>query len=185
MTRMSNSALHYAQPLKFPNAAMRYGVEHKLLGLKFSGLGLHSVSRHAAAAFIASLSSSAFDRADNIHLRQAVVSCSLLPAAISVNFPTPTQNVCLTTNFSSSCWRFSSPANISRSWWQRSSSWLSVVPSPGMIWAYTWIPMSTRWPFRWWLGLDTSGRSMCPFCPDTTLHHACDLQAWGRCCNTP
>ena len=104
MTRMSNSALHYAQPLKFPNAAMRYGVEHKLLGLKFSGLGLHSVSRHAAAAFIASLSSSAFDRADNIHLRQAVVSFSLLLNAISVNFPTPTQNVCLTTNFSSSCW---------------------------------------------------------------------------------
>ena len=29
---------------------------------------------------------------------------------------------------------------------------------------------------RWWLGLDTSGRSMCPFCPDTSLdplgHHA-------------
>ena len=29
---------------------------------------------------------------------------------------------------------------------------------------------------KWWLGLDTSGRSMCPFCPDTTLdslgHHA-------------
>ena len=22
---------------------------------------------------------------------------------------------------------------------------------------------------RWWLGLDTSGRSMCPFCPDTAL----------------
>ena len=29
---------------------------------------------------------------------------------------------------------------------------------------------------RWWLRLDTSGRSMCPFCPDTALdplgHHA-------------
>ena len=28
---------------------------------------------------------------------------------------------------------------------------------------------------KWWLGLDTSGRSMCPFCPDTALdplgHH--------------
>ena len=29
---------------------------------------------------------------------------------------------------------------------------------------------------KWWLGLDTSGRFMCPFCPDTALdplgHHA-------------
>ena len=24
---------------------------------------------------------------------------------------------------------------------------------------------------RWWLGLDTSGRSMCPFCPDMGLGH--------------
>ena len=46
-----------------------------------------------------------------------------------------------------------------------------------LIWACTSSPspMST---IKWWLGLDTSGRSTstCPFCPDTTLdplgHHA-------------
>ena len=36
---------------------------------------------------------------------------------------------------------------------------------------------------RWWLGLDTSGRSMCPFCPDTALdplgHHAVTCRNGG------
>ena len=36
---------------------------------------------------------------------------------------------------------------------------------------------------RWWLGLDTSGRSMCPFCPDTALdplgHHAVTCRHGG------
>ena len=44
------------------------------LGLKFGGLGLRSASLHAAAAFIASLSSSGFGSADCIHLQQAVVA---------------------------------------------------------------------------------------------------------------
>ena len=29
--------------------------------------------------------------------------------------------------------------------------------------------MSIRFAIRWWLGLDTSSRSMCPFCPNTAL----------------
>ena len=41
------------------------------LGLKFGGLGLRSLSHHAAAAFIASLSFCGFGKADNIHLKQA------------------------------------------------------------------------------------------------------------------
>ena len=36
---------------------------------------------------------------------------------------------------------------------------------------------------KWWLGLDTSGRSMCPFCPDTALdpldHHAVTCRHGG------
>ena len=36
---------------------------------------------------------------------------------------------------------------------------------------------------KWWLGLDTSGQSMCPFCPDTTLdplgHHAVTCRHGG------
>ena len=42
------------------------------LGLKFGGLGVRSLSHHAAATFIASLSFSGFGKADNIHLKQAV-----------------------------------------------------------------------------------------------------------------
>ena len=42
------------------------------LGLKFGGLGLCSLSHHAAAEFIASLSFSGFGKADNIHLKQTV-----------------------------------------------------------------------------------------------------------------
>ena len=70
------------------------------LGLKFGGLGLRSVSLHAAAAFMASLSSSGFGSADYIHLQQAVLafnSLVSLPNAITVisvlASPTPTQKV--------------------------------------------------------------------------------------------
>eukprot|EP00731_Ephydatia_muelleri_P011531 Em0006g425a len=70
------------------------------LGLKFGGLGLRSVSLHAAAAFIASLASSGFGSADYIHLQQAVVAFNSqvsVPNAISVisvlASPTPTQKV--------------------------------------------------------------------------------------------
>ena len=55
-----------------------------------------------------------------------------------------------------------------------SSSWLSVVPSPGL--GLHLESNEYQMAIKWWLGLDTSGRSMCPFCPDTALdplgHHA-------------
>ena len=59
------------------------------LGLKFGGLGLRSLSHHAAAAFIASLSLSGFGKADNIHLKQAVAmfNTQVSPLnAITANF---------------------------------------------------------------------------------------------------
>ena len=66
--RRSSSALYYAQlHVEVPNGAWRQAQ----LGLKFGGVGLRSVSLHAAAAFIASLSSSGFG---SIHLQQAVVA---------------------------------------------------------------------------------------------------------------
>ena len=53
--------------------------------------------------------------------------------------------------------------------------WLSVVPSPGL--GLHLESNEYQMAIRWWLGLDTSGRSMCPFCPDIALdplghHHA-------------
>ena len=47
------------------------------------------------------------------------------------------------------------------------SSWLSVVPSPGL--GLNLESNEYQMAIKWWLGLDTSGRSMCPFCPTTAL----------------
>ena len=61
------------------------------------------------------------------------------------------------------------------------SSWLSVVPSPGL--GLHLESNEFQMAIRWWLGLDTSGRSVCPFCPDTALdplgHHAVTCRHGG------
>ena len=69
-----------------------------------------------------------------------------------------------------------------------SSSWLSVVPSPGL--GLHLESNEYQMAIKWWLGLDTSGQSMCPFCPDTALdplgHHAVTCRHGGDvviCCN--
>ncbi|KAL5484071.1 hypothetical protein EMCRGX_G020510 [Ephydatia muelleri] len=58
------------------------------------------------------------------------------------------------------------------------SSWVSAIPS-GLQLESNEFQMA----IRWWLGLDTSGRSMCPFCPDTALdplgHHAVTCRHGG------
>ena len=62
-----------------------------------------------------------------------------------------------------------------------SSSWLSVVPSPGL--GLHLESNEYQMAIKWWLGLDTSGQSMCPFCPDTALdplgHHAVTCRHGG------
>ena len=54
------------------------------------------------------------------------------------------------------------------------SSWLWIVPSRGL--GLHLESNEYQMAIRWWLGLDTSCRSMCPFCPDTAPdplgHHA-------------
>ncbi|KAL5477904.1 hypothetical protein EMCRGX_G024759 [Ephydatia muelleri] len=131
--------------IEVPNGAW---CQAQQLGLKCGGLGLRSVSLHAAAAFMASLSSSGFGSADYIHLQQAVVAINSqvsLPNAISVisvlGSPTRTQK------------------------------W-----SLHLVWACTFESNEYQMAIKCWLGLDTSGQSMCSFCPDTALdplgHHA-------------
>ena len=38
---------------------------------------------------------------------------------------------------------------------------------------------------RWWLGVGTSGRTVCPFCPDVALdplgHHGSDIHVREMC----
>eukprot|EP00731_Ephydatia_muelleri_P016621 Em0009g1045a len=140
------------------------------LGLKCGGLGLRSVSLHAAAAFIASLSSSGFGSADYIHLQQAVVAFNSqvsLPNAISVvsvlGSPTRTQKVLsgmIEDQLFSILLESSSHANRARLLSvaaPHSSSWLSVVPSPGL--GLHLESNEYQMAIKWWLGLDTSGES--------------------------
>ena len=64
----------------------------------------------------------------------------------------------------------SSPANRARVLSVSASHaapWLSVVPSIGL--GLHLELNEFQMAIRWWLGLDTSGRSTCPFCPDTAL----------------
>eukprot|EP00731_Ephydatia_muelleri_P026462 Em0018g562a len=176
--------------IEVPNGAWRQAQ----LGLKFGGLGLCSVSLHAAAAFITSLPSSGFGSADSIHLQQAVVAFNSqvsLPNAISVisvlASPTPTQKVLsgmIEDQLFSTLLESSSHANRARllsAAAPRSSSWLSVVPSTGLGLHLEF--NEYQMAIKWWLGLDTSGRSMCPFCLDTALdplgHHAVTCRHGG------
>eukprot|EP00731_Ephydatia_muelleri_P002958 Em0001g2958a len=144
------------------------------LGLKFGGLGLRSLSHHAAAAFIASLSFSGFGKADNIHLKQAVAMFNT-QKVLSGLIQAQHFHILLES---------SSPANRARLLSvaaPHASSWLSVVPSPGL--GLHLESNEFQMAIRWWLGLDTSGRSMCPFCPDTALdplgHHAVTCRHGG------
>ena len=58
---------------------------------------------------------------------------------------------------------------------------VSVVPSPGL--GLHLESNEYQMAIKWWLGLDTSGLSMCPFSPDTALdplgHHATTCRHGG------
>eukprot|EP00731_Ephydatia_muelleri_P022813 Em0015g396a len=147
------------------------------LGLKFGGLGLRSLSIHAAAAFMASLSSSGFGSADYIHLQQAVVAFNSqvsLPKGFGM-----IEDQLFSTLLES--FSHSNRARLLSVAAPHSSSWLSVVPSPGL--GLHLESNEYQMAIKWWLGLDTSGRSMCPFCPDTALdplgHHAVTCRHGG------
>ena len=122
------------------------------LGLKFGGLGLRSVSFHAAAAFIASLSSSGYGSADYIHLQQAVVAFNSqvsVPNAVSVisvlASPTPTQKV-LSGMIENQLFSTLLPTELVSCQWQPLILPLGYQWSLHLVWACTSSPMSTEWP---------------------------------------
>ena len=61
------------------------------------------------------------------------------------------------------------------------SSWFSVVPSEGL--GLHLNPDQFQVAIKWWLGLDTSGGTLCSLCPDTVLdplgHHASTCKRGG------
>ena len=71
------------------------------------------------------------------------------------------------------------PTELTSCQWQLLLLPLGYWQSLPLVWACTWSQMA----IRWWLGLDTSGRSMCPFCPDIALdplgHHVMTCRYGG------
>ena len=163
------------------------------LGLKFGGIGLRSVSYHAAAAFISSLTFSGFGSAEDYHLQQAVVTYNSqvsVSEAITVEstLASPiTQKVLsgrVEEQLFKSLLESSSPANKARLLSvsaPHAASWLSVIPSVSL--GLHLEPNEYQVAMRWWLGLDISGGVMCPFCPEIALdslgHHAVTCRHGG------
>ena len=124
---------------------------------------------HAPAAFIASLISSGHGCLDNTLLQQAV---TLYNAKVSPPDTLTVESV------------FASPANKARLLSEsapHAAAWLSVVPSIEL--GLHLEPNEYQVAVRWWLGLDTSGTAMCPFCPGVGLdplgHHCVTCRHGG------
>ena len=106
------------------------------LGLKYGGLGLRSLSHHYVAAFIASLSFSGLEKADNIHLQQAVAVfntqvshsnvISLWTHKVMSGMIQPNISTYLVSSYAVNRVHLLSVAAPC------AASWLSVVPSPGL-----------------------------------------------------
>ena len=145
------------------------------LGPKLDGLGLRSLSHHAAAAFIAVAVFNTQVSLSNTILVNSVQDSSIPQKVLSGMIQAQQFHISLES---------SSPANRARLLSvaaPHASSWLSVVPSPGL--GLHLESNEYQLAIRWWLGLDTSGQSMCPFCPDTALdplgHHAVTCRQGG------
>ena len=145
------------------------------LSLGFGGLGLRSLAHHSCAAFITSLSTSGCSSADNLHLKRAVnqfndqVSPSDNHRRGIIN-TTLSKKLKLECHILNSFLGASSMADRARLLSvsaPRTASWLFVVPSPvlGLHLELNELQAS----IRWWLGLDTSGGSLCPVCSEKAL----------------
>ena len=163
------------------------------LSLSRGGLGLRSLSSHAAAAYIASLCSSDFSSLSSLHLTSAIgkfnssVSPSNVVSVESLAQRPPIQKALsakiddfqFNQLFNSSS--LADRARLLSISSPHASSWLSVVPSEGL--GLHLNPDQFQVAIKWWLGLDTSGGSLCSLCPDTVLdplgHHASTCKRGG------
>ncbi|KAL5497035.1 hypothetical protein EMCRGX_G013429 [Ephydatia muelleri] len=163
------------------------------LSLSFGGLGFRSLSHHGCTAFIASLSCSGIGRASNRHLVSAISRFNTLVSTSDVitleaTLSSPPSQHALSRKLDShlfhSIMMASSPANKARllsSSAAHASSWLSVVPSVGLGLHLDSSEFHTA--VIWWLGMNFTARSSCPFCPDIALdplgHHAVSCRHGG------
>ena len=164
------------------------------LSLRFGGLGFRAVSYHAPAAFISSFALSGISQPDNNHLKHAIALFNSRVSQLDVvtvesvlAFPSIPQRELsrrLDDQLFISLLNSSSVPNKARLLSvsaPHAGSWQSVVPSPGL--GLHLEPNECQMVFKWWLGLDTSGRSTCPFCPHAALdplgHHAITCRHGG------
>ena len=162
------------------------------LSLRFGGLGLRSLSCHATAAYIASLSLSGLGQSNNHHLQQAVIAYNSKVAshhAITAEsaLASPTTQRELSSKIDEDQFKSllgaSCPADKARLLSvsaPHSSSWVSVIPSMGLGLHMESNEFQTA--VRWWLGVGV-GRTVCPFCQDVALdplgHHAVTCRHGG------
>ena len=163
------------------------------LSLSRGGLGLRSLAYHSVAAYLASLSSSGFDKSFNLHLSDSIALFNeLVPAADSI-----TEELLATSNLRQhtlsskiedqqfqQLFDLSSPAHRARLLSvssRHAASWLTVIPSPGLNLHLE--PNEFQVAIKWWLGMDVSFGSCCPYCPNHRLdplgHHALTCKHGG------
>ena len=163
------------------------------LSQSFGGLGFRSLALHCFAAFIASFASSGFDSPDNVHMLQAVTHFNTqvppnepITAEEVLAHPPPQRALSkkLDMHAFQSLLSSSSPVNKARILSvsaPHAGSWISVTHSTGLEQHLD--SAECQVALRWWLGLDTSGGSLCPHCPNITLdplgHHAASCRHGG------
>ena len=142
------------------------------LSLRSGGLDLWSLSCHAAATLIASLSSSGWDNPTiTIFSRQSLPitprSPHIMQSRLSLPLASPTTQREPSSKIDEDQFKSllvaSCPVNKARLLSVSASSWLSAVPSMGLGLHMESNEFQTK--VRWWLGVGV-GRSVCPFCQD-------------------
>ena len=158
------------------------------LSQSFGGLDLRSLAEHSCAVFISSMTSSGQCSPDDRHMMQAVTRFnSQVPLHESITVeavlasPSPQKYLHVSKRLHSEAFQSllssSSPVNkapILSVFAPHAGSWISANLSTGL--ALHLEPAECQVALWWWLGLDTSGGSLCPLCPNIVLnplgHHA-------------
>eukprot|EP00731_Ephydatia_muelleri_P021465 Em0014g56a len=163
------------------------------LSPKLGGLGLHSLSLHSCAAFISSVASLEMGNPDNTHLQQAILrfNARVSPQdSITMEsvLNSPPQQKSLSQKLDSFAFHslLSSASLVNKARMlsvssPHASSWITAIPSPSLKLHLDSAEYQTA--IRWWLGLNTSKASPCPFCPELVLdplgHHAASCRHGG------
>eukprot|EP00731_Ephydatia_muelleri_P012239 Em0006g1133a len=163
------------------------------LSPKLGGLGLHSLSLHLCAAFISSVASLEMGNPDNSHLQQAILCFNTqvspqdsIPMESVLN--SPPQQKSLSQKLDSFAFHslLSSASLVNKARMlsvssPHASSWITAILSTSLKLYLDSAEYQTA--IRWWLGLNASEASPCPFCPELIFdplgHHAASCRHGG------